>query len=138
MYLLDTDTISNCLKKNPSPALLRRLAEIPGDQQYTSAITVGELVYGAYRSDRPEYFLRQLEERVWPNVQVLPFDEASARTYGKVRADLEKKGRPVSEPDLRIGAIALTHDLTVVTANSRHFSLVPGLRIENWLQPPTT
>lgn len=64
MYFLDTDTISNCLKKNPSPALLRRLAEIPGDQQYTSAITVGELVYGAYRSDRPEYFLRQLEERV--------------------------------------------------------------------------
>jgi len=133
MFLFDTDTLSNTLKKRPSPVLLRRLAQTPPEQQFTSTITVGEFVYGAYKSDRPDHFLRQLEERVWPNVQILAFDEASARTYGKLRAELEKQGKPLAEPDLRIAAIALTHGLTVVTANTRHFSRVPGLKVENWL-----
>ena len=133
MYLFDTDILSQVLKRAPSPTLLIRLAAVPAEQQFTSAITVGEMVYGAYRSDRPDQFLRQLEERLWPNIRILPFNRAAAETYGRLRAQLEEAGAPLAEPDLRIAAIALTHDLTMVTGNVRHFSRVSGLRTENWL-----
>lgn len=133
MYLFDTDILSQVLKRTPSPTLLTRLATVPAKQQFTSAITVGEMVYGAYRSDRPDHFLRQLEERLWPNIRILPFNRAAAETYGRLRAELEEAGTPLAEPDLRIAAIALTHELTMVTGNVRHFSRVAGLRIENWL-----
>ena len=62
------------------------------------------------------------------------FERRAAETYGRLRADLERVGTPLAEPDLRIASIALTHDLTVVTGNVRHFSRAPGLRVENWLQ----
>jgi len=133
MFLLDTDAVSQILKPAPSSSLLTRLAAVPPEDQFTSAITVGEMVYGAHRSPTPERWLRQLEERLWPNLRVLPFDRPAAEAYGQLRADLERAGTPLSEPDLRIAAIALTHDLTVVTGNVRHFSRVPGLRVENWL-----
>jgi len=133
LYLFDTDILSQVLKRAPSPTLLTRVAAVPAEQQFTSAITVGEMVYGAYRSDRPDHFLRQLEERLWPNIRILPFDRTAAETYGRLRAQLEEAGVPLAEPDLRIAAIALTHDLTMVTGNVRHFSRVPGLRTENWL-----
>ena len=133
MFLFDTDILSNVLKRAPSTALVARLAILSPDQQFTTAITVGEMVYGAHRSPRRDHLLRQLEERLWPNVRILTFDRASAEIYGRLRASLEAKGTPISEPDLRIGAVALAHDLTVVTCNTRHFQKVPGLRVENWL-----
>ena len=134
MYLFDTDTISNLLRKGPFPGLLRKLAGLPTEQQFISTITVGELIYGAYRSKRPDYFLEKLDQLVWPNVQILSFDEAAARTYGRLRARLEREGILVSEPDLRIATIGLSRQLTLVTGNIRHFSRIPDLRIENWLQ----
>lgn len=133
MSLLDTDTISNLLKKRPFPSLLRKLAEVPAEDQFISTITMGELIYGAYRSPRPDFFLSRLEELVWPNVRILAFDETAARVYGELRARLERSGTPVSEPDLRIASIAFGRRLTLVTGNTRHFSKIPGLKIENWL-----
>ncbi len=133
MFLLDTDVLSNLIKRDPSARLLRRLASVPPEHQHTSAITVGELLYGAYRSVRAEHFLMLLDQRVWPHVAILPFDEAAARVYGRLRAELERMGRPASEPDLQIAAIALTRDLIVVTGNARHFEHIPDLRIEQWL-----
>ena len=64
---------------------------------------------------------------------VLPFDEVAAEAYGSLRARLEAEGRRLDEPDLRIASIALSRDLTLVTANVRHFDRVPGLRVDNWL-----
>lgn len=69
-----------------------------------------------------------------PNLSVLPFDVAAAHRYGEVRAELERRGTPLGEADLRIGAIALTRGLTVVTGNVRHFQRIPDLSVENWLQ----
>lgn len=133
MYLFDTDTLSEVLKRAPSPRLLARLAEVPADQQFTSAITVGEMVYGAHRSPKREGLLRQLNARVWPNVRILPFDRSAAERYGAVRTQMEQTGVTIGEPDLRIASIALTHDLTVVTGNTRHFLRIPELRVENWM-----
>jgi tRNA(fMet)-specific endonuclease VapC len=79
--------------------------------------------------------LEQFRERVTSAHSVLPFDKAAAEAYGPLRAELESIGKRLDGPDLRIAAIALSRDLTLVTGNVRHFSRVPGLRIENWLEP---
>ncbi len=70
---------------------------------------------------------------MWPRVQILPFDRPAAEAYGKLRAALERSGRPLPDPDLMIAAIALVRRLTLVTGNVRHFVRVPELQIENWL-----
>ncbi|MCH8191400.1 MAG: type II toxin-antitoxin system VapC family toxin [Chloroflexi bacterium] len=135
MYLLDTDILSNLMKRAPSTALIARLASTPPDQQFTSSITWGELVYGARRlGERGTELLRQIEDRLLPNLAVLPFDRQAATRYGEVRAELERIGRPLGDADLRIGAIALARDLTVVTGNVRHFERIPGMAVENWME----
>ena len=133
MYLLDTDTLSNLLKKNPSSSLLSHLSSLKRKDQFTTTITVGEMVYGAYKSSRPEYFLEKLDNFLLPELTVLPFDEPAAREYGKLRASLERRGMPMSEPDMRIASIGLVHSLILVTGNRKHFSRVPKLRVEKWL-----
>lgn len=133
MYLFDTDTLSNLLKKSPSPNLLVRLQKVARKDQFTTAITIGEMVYGAYKSERSEYFLEKLDKLLLPNLTILAFDEAAARQYGVLRANLEKAGTPVSEPDLRIASICLVHNLTLITGNTKHFVKVPELKMENWL-----
>jgi tRNA(fMet)-specific endonuclease VapC len=137
-YLFDTDILSNLLKKTPSAELLRRLAATPREEQFTSSITLGELVYGAHRSDRATDLLRRIDHDLPPVVDVVSFDEDAARVYGDIRAQLERLGTPLAEPDLRIAAIALSRQLTLVTGNVRHFARVPGLVVENWLDPPPT
>ena len=133
MFLFDTDTLSHLLRREHSLSLVTRMAEVPSEEQFTTAITVGEMVYGAERSSRREYLLTQFENRLWPTIQILPFDHAAAEAYGRIRAELERAGTPLAEPDLRIGAIALTRGLTVVTGKTRHFSRIPSLRVENWM-----
>lgn len=131
-YCFDTDIISATLKPRPPMQLVRRLATVPPQQQFTTAINVGELIYGARRVGREE--LTSKVERVVRQAQtVLAFDTAAARTYGALRATLERVGTPLAEPDLRIASIAVTRHLTLVTRNLRHFERVPGLTAENWI-----
>lgn len=133
MYLFDTDAVSQIIRKDPPLHFIRRLANISPEKQFTTTITVGEMVYGAYKSNRPEYFMEKLENIILPNICILPFDEGSSRIYGKLRAELEKKGTPLMEADLRIASIALNNDLIVITGNVKHFLKVPRLLVENWL-----
>ena len=135
MYLLDTDILSNLLKRTPSTALIAKLASVSPEEQFTSSITLGELIYGAYRlRERAGHLLQKLDETLLPNLPALPFDGAAARRYGEVRAELEHRGTPLGDADLRIGAIALSRGLTVVTGNVRHFQRIPDLLVENWLE----
>ena len=135
MYLLDTDILSNLLKRTPSTVLISKLASVPPEQQFTSSITLGELIYGAYRlRERAGHLLERLDETLLPNLPAIPFDGAAARRYGEVRAELERQGTPLGDADLRIGAIALNRGLTVVTGNVRHFQRIPDLLVENWLE----
>ena len=134
MYLFDTDTLSNLVKKTPSSALLSRLADIRRKEQFTTSITVGEMIYGAYKSNRTQYILNKLDQLLLPKLTVLPFDEPAAREYGRLRATLEKAGISIAEPDLRIASICLTRNLILITGNLNHFSKVPGLHVENWME----
>ncbi|MBI2965911.1 MAG: type II toxin-antitoxin system VapC family toxin [Chloroflexi bacterium] len=134
MYLLDTDILSNLVRRTPSTALIAKLASVPAEEQFTSSITFGELIYGAFRlGPQAGPLLERIESALIPNLAVLPFDAMSARRYGQVRAELESHGTPIGDADLRIAAIALVRGLTVVTGNMRHFQRVPDLAVENWL-----
>jgi len=128
-FLFDTDAISELLKPRPASGYVKWLAAIPREEQFTSAVVVGELFKGAFRSSAVARHLENVEKRVLPAVTVLPYDVAAARVYGQVRARLESAGRPLADADLQIAATALIHDLELVTGNVKHFKRVPGLRI---------
>lgn len=133
MYCFDTDVISALISRNPPTAAIRRLAGIPVEQQHTTAITAGELLYGAMRrgSDR----LRESVEAFLASAMtILPFDTVASAEYARVRTELEAGGQKLADPDLRIASIALAHGLTLVTGNVRHFRRVPALVVENWLE----
>jgi len=133
MYLFDTDCLSNILKKAPSPLLIKKLESLPKGLQFTTSINVSEIYFGAYRSRNQEKILKAYEDKVFPNVNILPFDTDSGKIYGRLKALLEKRGLSKSEPDLRIAAIAIQHDMILVTGNKRHFMNIPGLNIEDWI-----
>ncbi len=128
-YLFDTDAISEVLKPRPAAGYVTWLAAVPREEQFTSAVVVGELYKGAFRSSAAARHLENVEQRVLPAVTVLSYDVAAARVYGQVRAQLESAGRPLADADLQIAATALVHDLELVTGNVKHFKRVPGLRI---------
>ena len=133
MYLFDTDSLSNILKKNPSSLLIEKLMTLPGELQFTTSINISEIYFGAYRSKKRKQILQAYEEKVFPNLNILPFDTGSGKIYGRLKAQLEKKGLPKSEPDLRIAAIVIQHNMVLVTGNIKHFIDIPGLNVENWI-----
>ncbi|MGA2533160.1 MAG: type II toxin-antitoxin system VapC family toxin [Candidatus Aminicenantales bacterium] len=133
MYLFDTDILSQVAKKRRPEALMSRLARTPLASQFTSSVNAAEIYYGIFRAEGRESLLRFFEDQVFPRLTILPFDRESAQVYGRLKAAVEREGRPRFEPDLQIAAVALRHRLTVVTGNVRHFTGIPGLKIENWL-----
>ncbi|MFZ5764065.1 MAG: type II toxin-antitoxin system VapC family toxin [Thermodesulfobacteriota bacterium] len=133
MYLFDTDIITNIFKKAPSPGLLDRLNGTPKSAQHISAITISEIVYGAWKSSRPQYHLRNLEEILLPAVNIVGFDAKAAYVCGSLRARLEREGAPLALADLEIAAIAIANGFTLVSGNLRHFERIAELKTENWL-----
>jgi tRNA(fMet)-specific endonuclease VapC len=113
---------------------VRWLQAIPREEQFTSAVVVGELFKGAFRSPNASRHLRNIESRVLPAVTVLPYDLDVARVYGAVQARLEDAGRVLADADLQIAATAIHHDLEFVTGYLRHFRRIPGLRLSTVLE----
>jgi len=133
MYLFDTDVLSNVIKQKPSEMLIQKLQNTPKNLQFTSAINIGEIYYGANRSMRKNQILKAFDMYVFPNINVLPFDEECGRIFGKLKADLEKNCIGASEPDLRIASITMQSNLILITGNTKHFKNIPGLIFENWI-----
>lgn len=132
-YLFDTDAISELLRRAPAPRYVEWLRTVPRDDQYTSAVVIGELFEGAFRSESRDRHLRNIEERILPAVTALPYDVATARVYGQVRAGLEQAGAVLPDADLQIAATAIYHGLELVTGNLRHFHRIPGLALSTRL-----
>lgn len=132
MITLDTDVVTELMRSRPAQSLLDRLRATPPDEQSTTAITLGELACGAHRARRPELYDRALT--LLAGTVILPFDHAAATQYGRIRAELEREGRRLADPDLRIAATALARRVTLVTGNVRHFARVPGLEVEDWIR----
>jgi predicted nucleic acid-binding protein len=132
-YLFDTDAISELLRPKPSRAYVKWLRAVPREDQFTSAVSIGELFKGAYRSPARDRHLQNIEERILPAVTVLPYDTATARVFGQIQAQLEEKGRPIADADLQIAATAIYHGLELVTGNVKHFERVPQIEINRIL-----
>jgi len=129
-YMLDTDTCVYIARGRHRGVQLR-LAKIAFGAIAVSAVTYGELAYGASKSKLSHLAERSLSDLMM-NTQILPIDDQVAAAYGKLRADLERKGRTIGNNDLWIGAHALSLGLTLVTNNTREFSRIEGLAVENW------
>ena len=95
------------------------------------SVVKAELVFGARKSAKVGDNLNRLVQFFRP-FQSLPFDDSAAQQYGQIRATLERNGTPIGANDMLIAAIALAHDLTVVTRNVGEFSRVTGLRVEDF------
>lgn len=128
-FLFDTDAISEVLRRRPAPGYLCWLATVSRAEQFTSAIVIGELYRGAFRSPDRERHLENINARVLPAVTVLPYDVVVARVYGEIQAGLARAGRGLADADLQIGATAIHHGLELVTGNVGHFARIPGIRI---------
>jgi tRNA(fMet)-specific endonuclease VapC len=93
-----------------------------------------ELFFGAFRSNNRAHALAMVKEFL-DNFESLPFDDHAAEIYGELRAFLTTSGNLIGPNDLLIAAIALAHNVTLVTHNTREFSRVPHLNIEDWQEP---
>ena len=132
-YMLDTNILVYVLNASPRhEAVLARFDRVDPQDMVISSITLAELRYGIEKSRRLEANRRALN-RVLRAFNVLAFDVKAAETYGAVRAGLESVGKPAGPLDTLIAAHALALNLTLVTNNVREFSLVRGLRVENWV-----
>jgi tRNA(fMet)-specific endonuclease VapC len=130
-FLLDTNIIIAIRRRRP-PATLHRLAVLSIGEAVMSPITYGELIFGAEKSQQTQQAFAAIA-RLAEAVPVLPLDgESTGRHYGRIRADLERRGLPIGGNDLWIAAHALAAGLTLVTANVGEFLRVPGLVVEDW------
>ncbi len=129
-YVLDTNACIRILKGN-APSMLRRIEHISSDDIIIPAIVRFELYYGAYKSSRPEDTLRKLTDFL-NAFEHADMDDPIGEIVGKVRADLERKGLPIGPYDLLIGATALSLKSILVTHNTKEFSRIENLMIEDW------
>ena len=132
-FLFDTDAISELLRPRPAKLYIKWLQEVSREEQFTSAVVIGELYKGAYRSQARDRHINQIERRILPAVTVLPYDTATAKVFGKIRARLEESGAILPDADLQIAATALGHGLELVTGNLRHFRRISGLKLNTIL-----
>ncbi|MEL6909437.1 MAG: type II toxin-antitoxin system VapC family toxin [Cyanobacteria bacterium J06598_4] len=130
LYLLDTNVCIVYLK-GKSSNVNQRLKSLKRNNIAVCSVVKAELFYGSMRSNNPKKAL-QIQKTFVEQFISLPFDDRCALIYGKLRAKLASAGTPIGSNDLLIAAIALTHDLILVTHNVREFSRVNGLKLEDW------
>jgi tRNA(fMet)-specific endonuclease VapC len=129
-YLLDTN-ICIYIRQSRPPQVLARFRALPPGDAVMSVISYGELRYGAEKSRARDHAIAILSQ-ISVLIPVEPVPSAAAVSYGRMRAELERRGAIISNNDLWIAAHALSADLTLVTNNEREFRRVPGLMVENW------
>lgn len=137
IYLLDTCVVSELVARRPQPEVLAWLAQIDEGRFFLSAITFGEIARGIHKlpqSGRKEQLADWLEEELLPRFKgrVLSLDTPVMLTWGRLVADLESKGRPLPAVDSLIAALALHHDLELVTRNEKDFEGVGVTIVNPW------
>ena len=134
MYLIDTNALSELIKKNPNPNFMVRLRTTPANALFSASICIMELRYGALKRGNPADLWAKIEQQILPRIQILSFSYKEALKAGELIHHLFSIGQPIGIEDIMIASIALCNGLTVVSANTKHFYHVPGLTVENWFQ----
>jgi len=129
-YLLDTNACIGYLNGRAA-GVRSRMESLPPSEVVLCSVVKAELFYGVMKSDNPTVTLARYQ---WFTSQFLSlaFDDAAAEEYGRLRAFLAKQGTLIGPNDLLIAAIALAHNVTLVTHNTREFKRVPDLTLEDW------
>lgn len=130
-YLLDTNIVIYTIKNRPQP--VRAAFKRHEGQMAISAVTWGELVFGAERSANPAKNQADIEGLA-ARLEILDFDNLAAAHFGQVRAELYAVGQPIGPYDMMIAGHARSTGLILVTNNLREFERVQGLRLENWAE----
>jgi tRNA(fMet)-specific endonuclease VapC len=127
-FMLDTDISSYIIKRRPATlvAKFKQNAETLS----VSVMTAAELRFGAEKAGRPG--LTELVEEYLERITILDWTSEVTVPYGRIRAELERAGKPMGSMDLLIASHAVSQGMTLVTNNLRHFSNVPGLKVEVW------
>ena len=131
-YMLDTNICIYVIKHKPEK-VFRKIQTIYPEDVCISSVTYAELVHGVEKSAAEEKNRLALSMFL-ANMEILGFDVEAADCYGKIRADLEKKGTPIGPLNMMIAGHAQSLGYTVVTNNVKEFSRVNALRIENWAE----
>jgi tRNA(fMet)-specific endonuclease VapC len=129
-FLLDTN-ICIYIIRGKRPDVLQRLTAYSINDIGISAISVAELQFGVHKSAQPAQNQQALDQFLVP-LTTLDFDYTAAVIYGQVRSYLEAQGTPIGSLDTLIAAHALSQNLTLVTNNTKEFSRVPNLMVEDW------
>lgn len=129
-YLLDTCICVFLFRQKYGIA--EKLSMLSPSQCYISEVTIAELRYGAYKSNRTEENLQLVDELV-SAVNVVPFAE-SIEFFAREKTRLRGQGTPVDDFDLLIASAAVQQDLILVTDNTKHFKNIQGLSLENWVE----
>ena len=130
-YMVDTNICIYLIKHKPLQ-VFEKLQEHNPDEICISAVTYAELVHGVEKSKAVERNRLALTILL-SNIEILDFDMKAAEEYGRIRADLEKKGTPIGPLDMMIAGHAKSFGYTVVTNNVGEFKRVEGLQYENWV-----
>ena len=127
-FMLDTDISSYIIKRRPATlvAKFKQNAETLS----VSVMTAAELRFGAEKAGRPG--LTELVEEYLERINILDWTSEVTVPYGRIRAELERAGKPMGSMDLLIASHAVSQGMTLVTNNLKHFSNVPGLKVEVW------
>ena len=131
-YMLDTNTCIYIIKQKPVD-VIDRFRRLQISQVSVSSITMSELEYGVIKSSKPEQNHLALAQFLAP-MEILPYGDAAAQHYGKLRVYLEKQGTPIGSLDMLIAAHALSTGCILITNNVKEFERVPNLRINNWVK----
>ena len=127
-FMLDTDISSYIIKRRPG-TLVERF-EKHAETLNVSVITAAELRFGAEKAARPK--LAELVEAYLDRLAILDWTNEVTHHYARIRSALKRSVNPIGNMDLLIASHAVTHGMTVVTNNLKHFSNVPGLKVEVW------
>ncbi len=131
-YMLDTNICIYAIKHKPEK-VFQKLKETEPENVCISAVTYAELIHGVEKSAAVEKNRIALA-LLLSNIEIMSFDVNAANEYGTIRADLENKGTPIGPLDMMIAGHARSLGYTVVTNNTREFSRVKGLNLENWAE----
>lgn len=130
-YMLDTNICIYAIKRRPE-AVIKRFLEHDPDEMCISAITYAELMHGVEKSQAREKNRIAMTLFLSP-ITILDFSSHAAEEYGRVRAELEKKGAPIGPMDMLIAGHARAEGLILVTNNTREFYRVDNLDVEDWV-----
>jgi tRNA(fMet)-specific endonuclease VapC len=127
-YLIDTNTCIFFIKGNYD--LKKKFEKVNIDNCFISEITLAELKFGVENSERKEKNQIALDNFV-TGIKVVPIFH-SLDLYAKEKARLRKAGTPIDDFDILIGVTSVTHNLIMVTNNTREFVRIKGINLEDW------